>query len=82
MSEPLELVAEKERKKNEPWGEGVWLSVVFPCQVRQDAETLWEARCRELKITVSRYSSQGDAIEALRVAIRNLAAEARQSRIR
>jgi hypothetical protein len=31
---------------------------------------------------VSRYSSQGDAIEALRVAIRNLAGEARQSRIR
>lgn len=72
MSETAEPTAKKA-----PWGAGIFLRVIFPCQVHQNADGTYTARCREAGIVSGDFADQERALNDLRVSIRTAAAKQR-----
>lgn len=72
LATDLTLEGEKVEKKHTPWGDGVFLSVLFPSQVRCDGDK-WVARCRELKIETADFPTEAQALEQLKGMIRSAA---------
>lgn len=74
MSEPtitdLTLEGETPGKRKAPWGDGVFLRVLFPCQVHQNHDGSYTARCRELELVTGDFAEKEKALENLRVSIR------------
>ena len=69
-TDSLTLVAETPSKRRPPWGEARTLRVLFPCQVRRNADLTYTARCRELGIVGDDLPSEEAALEHLRSLIR------------
>jgi hypothetical protein len=77
----LTLEGETESKRKAPWGDGVFLRVLFPCQVHQNPDGSWAARCREMGLVTSNFGNQESALDNLRVSIRTWAVSSAKQRV-
>lgn len=75
------LGGETPSKRKAPWGDGIFLRIIFPCQVHQNHDGTYAARCRELGLVSSDFAEREKALDNLRVIIRAFAVSSAKQRV-